>query len=495
MNTIVNNPYRTVGLLVGATAKEQSKQISRLKKYIEAEQDPQDDYSLPALGNLHRTLETIEEAAAKLNLDSDKINAALFWYWNGNPITDEGAFEALKSGDIEAANKIWDKLITRTDEEGKRFWKPVSEKNYSAFHNYSVLNIIRTNGNLSNAVVAGLYFLESDLVDKFVSSVADETHKTNKKELQLLFLNQLHADIEANRESSLPKFLEILKNHEFVAKEDFMKGFVQKPIEQIEQKIEKAKNNRKTSKSNAARTGQELFNAVSNDLEKLKSIVGLNDIKYSSVADKVANEILQCSIDFFNESQESGNDSDYLETAMRLAKQAEALAVGKLTKDRVKDSLETLSEMKDKEISSAIEVLQSIKEAFLTNKAKIEDEVSNMSLGFNQTINWSKVDQMIENSLNWDKVVELIHRVIPPQNIDKIKNINNSTKLNEYKSLVIFVMSKLSYTQKNKVRYISYWENQGSIAVPTSGDIAKLPDLVKWVVGIILLIILIRACS
>lgn len=74
MNLIQNNPYRTVGLLVGATAKEQTKQISRLKKYIEAEQEPQDDFSFPILGQLNRTLESVEEAASKLNLDSDKIN-------------------------------------------------------------------------------------------------------------------------------------------------------------------------------------------------------------------------------------------------------------------------------------------------------------------------------------------------------------------------------------------------------------------------------------
>ena len=175
MKTILSNPYRLVGLLVGATAKEQSKQISRLKKYIEAEQDPQDDFSFPALGELHRTLESVEEAASKLNLDNDKINASLFWFWNGNSITDEAAIEALKTGDTEAAYEIWDKLIAKTDEEGKRFWKPVTEKNFSAFHNFSVLNIIRANGNLNYAIVASLYFLESDLVSKFVSSVADET--------------------------------------------------------------------------------------------------------------------------------------------------------------------------------------------------------------------------------------------------------------------------------------------------------------------------------
>jgi len=458
MNSISNNPYRTVGLLVGATAKEQTKQISRLKKYIEAEQDPQDDFSFPALGNLHRTLDSIEEAASKLNLDNDKINAALFWFWNGNPITDEAAFEALKSGDIEAAYEIWDKLITKTDEEGKRFWKPVTEKNYSAFHNCSVLNIIRSSGNLHNAIVASLYFLESDLVNKFISSVADETHKTNKKELQLIFLNQLHSDLEANKKASLPKFLETLNKQEFVAKQDFMKGFVQKPIEQIEHKIETTKNKRKASKANGAKAGQELYTATANDLTQLKSIVGATDLKYTSISDKVANEILQCSIDYFNDSQEKDSSSDYAETAMKLAKQAETLAVGKLTKDRVKDSIETLSEMKDRELSQAIDILKSVKDAYETNKAKINAEVLSMPLGYNQTINWSKVNQMIEKSLDWDKVVELILKVIPLKNIGKIKNTNNPAQINEYKTLTDFVLSKLSYSQINKVKYICYWK-------------------------------------
>lgn len=458
MKTILNNPYRTVGLLVGATAKEQIKQINRLKKYIEAEQEPQDDYSFPALGNLHRTLDSIEEAASKLNLDSDKINAALFWFWNGNPITDEAAFEALKSGEIETAYEIWDKLIAKTDEDGKSYWKLVTEKNFSAYHNYSVLNFIMSNGNLHNAVAASLYFFESDLVQNFVSSVADETYKTNKKELQLLFLNQLQSDIEANKKSSLPKFIEILNELEFVAKQDFMKGFVQKLIEQIEHKIETAKNKRKASKANAAKAGQELFTATASDLTQLKSIVGASDLKYTSIADKVANEILQCSIDYFNDSQEKDSNTDYAETAMKLAKQAETLAVGKLMKDRIKDSIETLEEIKDRELSQAIDLLKSIKNAYEANKAKINAEVLAMPLGYNQTINWSKVNQMIEKSIDWDKVVELILKVIPYKNIDKIKRASNSTKLNEYKTLVNFLMSKISYSYKSSIAYLNYWE-------------------------------------
>ncbi|MBK8680657.1 MAG: hypothetical protein IPN31_01850 [Bacteroidetes bacterium] len=177
---------------------------------------------------------------------------------------------------------------------------------------------------------------------------------------------------------------------------------------------------------------------------------------------------------------------------MKLAKQAQTIAAGNLAKDRIKDSINTLVEMKDREISQAIQALQSVKDAYETNKAEINAKVISMPLGYNQTVNWSKVEKMIENSLNWDKVVELIQNVIPIQNIDKIKNVNNQTTLNQYKSLVVFVMSKLNYSQKNKVRYISYWEAQGSVAMPTTGDIQKYQIGLNGWRGIILFFILIK---
>jgi hypothetical protein len=225
------------------------------------------------------------------------------------------------------------------------------------------------------------------------------------------------------------------------------------------------------------------------------SILGKSDIKIISISDKLANEILQCSIVYFNYCQEEESNIEYFKPAVNLAEIAGSIAIGSLTKDRVKENMISLEEMKDRELAQAIQTLQSIKNAYNTNKSKIENEVRSMQMGYNQTINWSKVYDMIENSLDWDKVVELIQRVIPHKNINKIKNINNQTSQNEYKSLVNFVMSKLNYSQKNKVRYISFWQAPTKIAVPTSGDIEKIPDWIKWVGGIVLFIILINACN
>lgn len=467
MNAVLNNPYRTLGLLVGATAREQTKQISKLTKYLEAEQDPQDDYFFSSLGHFNRTIEHVNDAASKLNLDSDKMSAALFWFYNGNSITDEPAFDALKEGDLEQVVGIWTKLMTSGE---------VSKRNASAYHNLGTLflsGILQgTNTNeaiLEQGISLKLKFLESDFVKYYKALATDETFKTTQKELQLSFLNQLQSEIETSNCVSSHGFLDIINKQEFSAKDDFLKGFIQKPIGRIEREIESARNRRKSNKIEAAVAGRSLFSETASDIYQLKILLGVSDIKYTTIADKVANEILQCSIDYFNESQEKESSENYLETALQLAKQAQTLASGKMTKDRVKDSLETLSDMKDRELNKAIAVLQSIKTAYEDGCRQIDKQVDDMqyfTLGNRRvinheiSINWSKVEEMKQSCLAWDKVTSVILESIPSKNIAKIKSSGNESKLKDYKSLVDFVLSKISYTFRHRITYLKYWEER-----------------------------------
>lgn len=168
MKLILNNPYRIAGLLIGATAREQTRQITRLKQYLEAEQQPEEDFSFPILGNLNRTLKQVEEAESNLNFDSDKIKAALFWFWNGNPITDEVAFQALQDGDIIRAIEIWTDLIDNGE---------VTQRNASAYHNLSVLYLsgilLGTDMYetvLDNRIYLKLQFLEEIVETKSIDS-------------------------------------------------------------------------------------------------------------------------------------------------------------------------------------------------------------------------------------------------------------------------------------------------------------------------------------
>jgi len=414
MNLINNNPYRVLGLLAGATAKEQNRQTSRLKKFIEAEQElPTDDFSFPVIGDLTRTIESIEDAASKLNLDKDKIFAALFWFWNGNPITDEVAFEALKEGNIDEAYEIWDKLITETKEDGSRYWKIVTEKNASAFHNCFVVNISKTNGNIHNAIAGNLYFLESEFSQKFVSNIADNTYKTNSKELQINFLNNVIQEIEKRSINlTLDKFVSIINAVTFSAKADFLKSISQKITSNISAKIETTRKKCTANKANTAKAGEELYQQTKNDLEQLKTVVGAQDFAYSNIADKVANEILQCSIEFFNHSQDINANNDYANIAVKLGKLAENIVIGSVVKDRIKENVTTMERMKDREILDAIEVLKIIK--------KTHDDVR---YDYQRVVNTGQVNIMLR-------------QVFTAENLSRIETCKNTILLEKYLSLL-----------------------------------------------------------
>jgi hypothetical protein len=487
MNLIQNNPYRIIGLLAGASAKEKDKQSKRLLQYLDAEQEPENDFSFSTLDGLTRTTTIVKESITALSLNIDKIKHALFWFYNGNPITDEPAFDAIKENDIYTASDIWEKLV---------FDKKITKRNASAFSNLATLYLSGFNDNgltteiLRKGITLKLLYLESDFSDELIRQATDETFNTTKNELQLLFLNQVKSEIEKSEAISTSEFLEIVNSIEFTAKSLFIKEFVQKPIEQIELKIEESKNKRKANKAEALKIGQNLRKTTLDLLIQIENLIGKDDLKYATIADKLANEILQSSIEYFNFCQDNKSNSTYIETSIELAKGAKSIAKGKLAKDRIADNLSTMEGMKDKEINNAIDLLKSIKKAFEENKAKINLEVMSMKLGYNQTINWSKVENMIANSLDWDKVVSLIKEVIPQSNIEKIKNSSNQADLTEYKNLATWVFGKLKYSQKTQVKYICYWDT--SPTVPTSDD---FPLWAKWAIGIVIFFILTKACN
>jgi hypothetical protein len=489
MKIIQNNPYRIIGLLIGATAKEKERQIKRLLQFLDAEQEPENDFSFSTLDGLIRTPSIVNESVTSINLNNDKIKYALFWFYNGNSITDEPAFDALKENDIDSALSIWEKLVSD---------KKITKRNSSAANNLATLYLsdFYRDGlglsidSLEKAITLKLLFLESDYSNDFIKQATDETFNSSKKELQLIFLNQIKLEIEKSGVIPISEMLDIINKIDFSAKSLFIKDFIQKPIELIELKIEESKNKRKANKSDSLIIGQSLVKSTNGQLSQIKNLIGEEDLKYNTIADKLANEILQCSIEYFNYCQDNNANSTYIETSIELAKRAKNVARGKLAKDRIIDNLSTMEGMKDKEINHAIDLLKSIKQAFEENKAKINLEVMSMKLGYNQTINWSKVENMIANSLDWDKVVSLIKEVIPQSNIEKIKNSSNQADLTEYKNLTSWLFGKLKYSHKTQVKYICYWDT--SPTVPTSDD---FPLWAKWAIGIFIFFILTKACS
>jgi hypothetical protein len=341
MNLVKNNPYRIVGILVGVTAKEQDRQIKRLKQYLSAEQEPPEEllqYEFSCLGSLKRTEESVVEASSKLNLDNDRLNAALFWFFNGNSITDEPAFEALKDSDIQGARVIWSKLTNSYE---------ISQRNFSAFHNLSTLLLCESmNGTTINhnhfeaGLKLKLKLLDSNFVEDFKSKATDETFKKTKKEIQLSFLSSLQRDILKYNEFSLNELLDIISKQNFAAKDDFLNGAIQDIIKLIEIKIQETKIKRKNNPVDAERYGNDLYNEIQDDLAILTDLLDYENISYQTICDKVANEILQCGIDFFKRLKD--DEYDPSPESMDLFEIADNIACGSIVQQRIQENIDQL---------------------------------------------------------------------------------------------------------------------------------------------------------
>jgi hypothetical protein len=385
--------------------------------------------------------------------------------------------------------------------------KEVSAKNYSAFNNLGTYKLLSEDElDRKHGIEAKIKLIESDCFEDFVHAVADKTYAIDSDKQVEKFVDELFKELDTH--SSAREIQTLFSGVNGHCKAYLSKKLTEQPISKIEHSIEQTKKKRNAKNSNIFQLGKKLYSDCKIEISTLKEILGTQNLKYKTVADELANEILQCGIDYFNHNQDDYPRADLIESSLKLTKIAESLAVGTLCKDRVKDSFNTLSEMKESEINNAISVLQSIENAYNENEAKILAQVSaqQANLGYGQSINWSKVEQFITNSLDWSKIAQLIKEVIPRENVEIIRAVKSQSKLAEYKRLVNFVMDKMSYSQRNQISYIRFWSTATSTKrTSTSSTSSYSPSSsqssggdINWVKVIgwgIVIIIAIRACA
>jgi hypothetical protein len=460
MKLIENNPYRIAGILSNATERELQRQKGRITAHARVGKETESDFDFQFLSNVSRKdIVVVNKAFANIQQNQDKVNFALFWFLNANPF-DNTAIEYLKNGDAEKAVEIWEKVTIN---------KEVNSKNFSAFNNLGTYKLLsQTQKDIKEGIEAKIKLIESDFFESFVHCVAGIALKIDNEKQINKIVDELLTQFKNQYSSS--ETIQLFSECNDTTQKYLSKKLTGEPIHRIESLIESCKEKRKEKKENAFEFGLRLFTSTKEDLSLLKSIIGINDLNYKTVADSLANEIMQCGIDYFNESQENNSSENYLESSLRLTKLADSIAVGKLAKDRAKDSLASLEELKDQEINQAIALLSSIKLAYEKAINQIDDQVSGMkrTMPYNQSINYSKVDKMKADCLDWSKVAEIISKGISLNDISNIQRCSNQNKVTEYKNLVEFLFSKLGPMQINQLKYICFWKDTKSAQVKST---------------------------
>ena len=459
MKNIFENPYRIIGVVANASEKDLQQRKSKIQAFARIGKAIDSEFDFSFLPAIERNSEQIERAFASVEQAQDKVNHALFWFINATPI-DAAALGHLKNGNTEKAFEIWSKIVVG---------KTITTKNFSAFINISTLYLCN-NTSFKEGLAFKTQLVESEAFTDFVHLVADQTATVDtQKQLEWLIEEFL---IGLKGKSNVLSYFSLCSTQ---VQQLVTKHFTQEPIHLVETEVAKAEKGRKDTPRNAYQIGKNLFATTKAPLSELQKILGNNDLNYKRLSDSVAKTLTQCSIDYVNALQET---ADPFDQGLELLKRAETLAVNSLTKERIAENKKTLEEIayraKNREINEAIGLLQNVKNNFEENERKIREMVKlqELTLSYGESINWSKVNRMIDESINWNKVIELVQLLIPRENITKIKAHTNANQIKQYKDLVTFLFSKLNYSQKSQVSYLKYWETSSSISTShtTSGN-------------------------
>lgn len=312
MNILQNNPYRLLGIYANSSARDQLASIHKLEAYLKVGRQTALPLELPGFFPVEeKTVDGIKDAAAKLALPQSKLHYAQLWFLKIDQF-DEIAFKHLLDGDIAKALEIWGK-----------------HDSVSSLQNRIVCHLIQN--NLPDVIrYAEKLYGNAVCISQFVSSVVGEGIGVATDNLGLDFIDALSEEIELDKLLpliSIPTWQQHIKQKS-----------VAPLLSSIQEAIDKSKQSRGKGAAARLEAGNTLIKKTKPLLTKLQGLLPKTDMQYQSIVDRLANEILQCGIDYFNNSE----DDDAPQKAMVLQKYALSIAAGPMAKDRCKENVKIL---------------------------------------------------------------------------------------------------------------------------------------------------------
>lgn len=337
MNIIIENPFRILGVFADASKKEIIKNHTRLSKYASINQTMPLITDFNFLPVVQKDEEYLLSATNKLGQSKDKVIYALFWFVNFNNF-DEIALKYLQNGDVEDAIEIWKKVIGNNN---------ITLRSYSAFLNLSTLYIEYGIYNDSKDLICeGIQlkskFIKSEYLSQFIAKIAGDNIILDLDYVATRFCDTLDSYIETSSvHISFSDFINLLS----VFPDNILSNLKKKkssiPIQKIKDEINLCISTREDA-SAAYDAGLNLQNSVRVLLRLLNDILGSSSIQLTSIRNDVANELLKCSIDFYNYWM--AKDVDKAKETIFLTKRALRLNPSGSVLNTIKDNIKILEE-------------------------------------------------------------------------------------------------------------------------------------------------------
>ena len=308
---INQNPFCVLGISSMASEREIQKQVTKTTRFAEVGKDISFDTDFSFIGELKRDKESISNASSAIEQPINRLLHSLFWFWNTNHI-DAAAFDNLSKDHTDKATEIWEKVVKDGD---------VSLKNLSCLFNLKSLYVAQSfkdnsldsklliKGNL----LAGKFLNHSEL-DSYTKQIVGDHIKVSSEELEIKYITSIYSAVKPFLKKkngiTTDDFLSSFATFSKKSREHISAKFTGDPIKKIEDQINTTSELREQNPIEALSFGETLYKNTNSQVKSLSKILGQEDLKYQMLANKLANEILQCGIDYFNKLREEDKAED-----------------------------------------------------------------------------------------------------------------------------------------------------------------------------------------
>ena len=328
LQAIINNPYRILGAVANAKRKELLANQSKIVAFAKVGQSVGFPLDLDGvLGSVGRSPERVQQALSELTLPVDQLRLALFWFVKATP-ADDVALGAVAAGDLNRAIEVL---------------MPVQK--LSAYHNLVVLNLLVKKVITASVMVDKLYQRQQE----WLSLMLEGQMSPAGLDVRGLFIGELAKmpKLKASPAEFLQKVAERLPGWRPLLVDSLAGPLLQ----EMESLVGIAKSS--VGKGSKARydAGKQLMQVAAQKLQELHTMLGAG-LQYDSLADRVGLTVLQCGIDYFNNSK----DADRSQKAMELQRWALGVVRGSIAKGRCEENVKILEQIIEREPPAELRV-------------------------------------------------------------------------------------------------------------------------------------------
>lgn len=305
MKRIEENPFRMLGLLGSASAREINSQKNKLNAFLRAGKEVHSDYDLNyvmGMGKVPRTTEKVQQALSRIEMPDEKILHSIYWFVNGTAF-DKVALAKMATGDFSGGARVWE-TITKG--------RGVTKSNYSAFSNLGTICLLR--GEYKEAVELKVRMIRSDYWGDFQSVVSGNTDSMSADKGVDQFLRNLFEELP-ERFSDQEK-LALVDNCDVDTKDKVRKAIVDPVIARLGMLLAECEKKRLVNGRESLATGRALIQNARPNLKILSNVLSEQDFSLKSAKNSYAKELQACSNAYY-ESFRDKEDATLL-SGMRL---------------------------------------------------------------------------------------------------------------------------------------------------------------------------------